>query len=157
MGKQMNEEVIFSSIDDQPAHGLSYAIIGARYSDKWIFVYHNRRGNWGMPAGHVENGEAPDDTAERELVEETGAVNYIIEPVATYTVLRDGAAGSGRLYYAVVSELGEIIDREEIGEIQFADSLPANVAFPGVHRLLFDYLEKYHITRGGRERVADSL
>lgn len=146
----MNEKVIFSSPDDQPAHGCTYVIVGARYRDKWIFVYHNRRANWGMPAGHVESGETPEVTAERELVEETGAVRYIIEPVATYTVIRDGAAGSGRLYYAIVSELGEIIDTEEIGRIQLADSLPGDVAFPGVHSLLFEYLERYHNRRSGR-------
>ncbi|MCA1756622.1 MAG: NUDIX domain-containing protein [Bacteroidales bacterium] len=147
----MNEEVLFSSNDDQPPHGFTYAIIGARYLGKWVFVYHNRRGNWGMPAGHVEAGETPDETAERELVEETGAVSYIIEPVATYTVIRDGAAGSGRLYYAIIRELGEIIDREEIGSIQFADQLPEDVAFPGVHRLLFNFLESYHLKRGDKE------
>lgn len=146
----MSEQVIFSSTDDQPAHGFTYAIVGARYRDKWIFVYHNRRGNWGMPAGHVEIGETPEVTAERELVEETGAVRYTIEPVATYTVIRDGVEGSGRLYYAIVSELGEIIDTEEIGRIQLSSTLPDDVAFPGVHTLLFDYLERYHNNRSGK-------
>ena len=143
----MESEIIFSSCDEQPDHRLIYAIIGARYHDKWIFVYHNRRHNWGMPAGHIESGEDPADTAERELVEETGAISYLIEPVATYTVVRNGEAGAGRLYYAVVSELGEIIDTEEIGDIMLADNLPGDIAFPEVHRSLFNYLDQYHKNR----------
>ena len=148
----MIPEIIFSSYDDQNEHGLTYVIIGARYHDKWIFVYHNRRQNWGMPAGHIESGEMPAETAERELVEEAGAVSYIIEPVATYTVIRNGIAGSGKLFYAVVSELGEIIDREEIGDIMLSDKLPGDIAFPEVHRSLFDYLEWYHQNRGASNK-----
>lgn len=143
----MGSEIIFSSCDDQPDHKLVYAIIGTRYNDKWIFVYHNRRQNWGMPAGHIESGEDPDEAAERELVEETGAISYSIEPVATYLIIRNGETGAGRLYYAVVSELGKIIDTEEIGDIMLADNLPGDIAFPEVHRSLFNYLERYHQNR----------
>ncbi|MFP4145662.1 MAG: bis(5'-nucleosyl)-tetraphosphatase [Phycisphaeraceae bacterium] len=38
---------------------------------KYLLVQH-RGGHWGFPKGHPEPGEAPRETARRELVEETG-------------------------------------------------------------------------------------
>ena len=39
-------------------------------------------GNWGFPKGHIERGEAPADTARREVTEETGIVDLdLIAPL----------------------------------------------------------------------------
>ncbi len=52
----------------------SYGIIPLRkYRGKWqtLLVKHGK-GHWAFPKGHPEEGEKPEQTAEREFTEETG-------------------------------------------------------------------------------------
>jgi len=137
----MKTEVTFNSPTYMPVHGLTYVIIGARYSGRWIFVFHNRRKGYSLPAGHIDEGEDPDVAARRELAEESGALEFTISCIATYTVVSGKVAGSGRLYYAEVSEIGEIIDTDEIGNIIFSDSIPEGVIFPEIQEPLFNRLK----------------
>ena len=39
---------------------------------KYLLVYGKKSGKWGFPKGHQENNETVEDTAIRELYEETG-------------------------------------------------------------------------------------
>ncbi|TFH38012.1 MAG: NUDIX domain-containing protein [Bacteroidia bacterium] len=136
----MNPVITFSPPGYLPDHGIGYVIIGARYRGQWIFVYHNRRKSWGLPAGHIDGGENPDIAARRELEEETGALEFNIDCLSTYTVISENSIGSGRLYFAEVEKLGEIQDREEIGDIICSDNIPGGVAFPEVQEALFNHL-----------------
>ena len=65
-----------SSVRDQ-----SYGIIPVREVDgEWqIFVIKHIGGHWGFPKGHPEEGEHPNQSAERELTEESGlkVVRYL--------------------------------------------------------------------------------
>ena len=47
-------------------------------NDKVLVIKHNM-GHWGMPKGHVENAETEEETAMREVFEETGVTAKIIE------------------------------------------------------------------------------
>jgi 8-oxo-dGTP diphosphatase len=55
---------------------LKFAVIAARYQEKWIFCRHKERVTWEIPGGHREVGEDILDTARRELYEETGAIYF---------------------------------------------------------------------------------
>lgn len=55
----------------------AYAI--AFDGDEFLMVWHERRGGWEMPGGHVEPGETSEQAAAREFLEEAG---YEIEVVA---------------------------------------------------------------------------
>jgi 8-oxo-dGTP diphosphatase len=55
-----------------------YAI--AFKGDEFLMVWHNGRGGWEMPGGHVEEGESSEQAAAREFIEEAG---YEIEIIAT--------------------------------------------------------------------------
>lgn len=46
--------------------------------DKVLLIHHNL-GHWGFPKGHVELGETEEETARREVFEETGINASIIE------------------------------------------------------------------------------
>ena len=46
---------------------LKYAVIAARYKDKWVFVKHRERDTLEVPGGHREAGENIAQTAAREL------------------------------------------------------------------------------------------
>ncbi|MDZ7739917.1 MAG: NUDIX domain-containing protein [Bacteroidales bacterium] len=134
----------FHSPDYMPACGLTFVIIGARYKDMWVFVRHRKRNGYELPAGHIDPDEDPDVAAARELGEETGAVNFDIQCIATYTVSGDDGFRAGRLYYAGIRTLGQERDEDEIGEVVFATSLPSELSFPFVQGKLFAYLERYH-------------
>ena len=44
-----------------------------------ILLVHHNLGHYGMPKGHVELGETEEETALREVFEETGISSYIID------------------------------------------------------------------------------
>lgn len=52
----------------------SYGIVPLRFfRKKWqILLVHHHSGHWAFPKGGAEGGESPQQTAERELQEETG-------------------------------------------------------------------------------------
>ena len=116
---------------------LTYSVISARYRAKWIFVRHQKRSTWEISGGHIEKGETSLEAARRELFEETGAIKFTIDCVATYSVTIDGDTGWGRLYIAEVSELGPIPDISEIAKISFSDRLPELLTYPDIQPHLF--------------------
>ena len=63
---------------------LKFAVIIARTNGKYVFCKHKSRDTLEVPGGHREAGETILETARRELYEETGAVEYRIEPVCVY-------------------------------------------------------------------------
>ncbi len=127
-----------------PECGLTYVIIGARYTNMWMFIKHKHRMSYELPAGHIKNTEDAGDAARREMEEETGALRYNIECIATYTVSEDGRLRAGRLYYAGIESVGNERDDSEIDEVILSSSLPPDLGFPDVQSVLFEYLEKYH-------------
>lgn len=44
----------------------------------FILLVHHNEGHWGIPKGHMENGECEEETAIREVHEETGILSEII-------------------------------------------------------------------------------
>ena len=52
----------------------------------WEKNFDKERDTFEVPGGHREPGEKIEDTAVRELKEETGAVDFNIKPVCVYSV-----------------------------------------------------------------------
>jgi 8-oxo-dGTP diphosphatase len=79
-------------------------------------------------------------------MEETGALKFKLDCIATYAVIMDGLTGYGRLYLAEVFEMGEIPDISEIAEVILLDRLPENLTYPDIQPVLFrksvEHLEK---------------
>ena len=120
-----------------PGGKLRYSVISARFKGKWIFVRNSMRSTWEICGGHIEEGESPDETARRELMEETGSQKFSLECVATYSVEKDGITGYGRLYFAEVTVLGSIPEGSEIAERIMGDELPENLTYPDIQPELF--------------------
>lgn len=139
-------EVKFYNALFRPETKLTYSVISAKFEDKWIFVRHNKRSTWEIAGGHIEAGETSSEAAGRELMEETGALKFDLECIATYSVTIDGETGWGRLYIAAVTEIGPIPDISEIAEMRLADNLPENLTHPDIQPHLFnktvDFLNK---------------
>lgn len=126
-----------------PDDKLTFSVIAARFEGLWIFVRHYKRSSWEIPGGHIEKGETSYKAACRELNEETGAIVFNIDCVATYSVDKNEERGFGRLYFAEVSRLGPIPDISEIAEIILSDHLPENLTHPDIQPHLFNRIISY--------------
>ena len=65
---------------------LKFTVILAKYQGKWVFCKHKERDTYEMPGGHRETGEDILFAAKRELMEETGALDFDINPMCVYSV-----------------------------------------------------------------------
>jgi len=139
-------EVNFYDPQFIPDTKLTYSVISARYNSNWIFVRHQMRSTWEIAGGHIEKDESSAAAAGRELMEETGAIRFNLDCIATYSVTIDGETGWGRLYIAEVFEIGPIPDISEIAEMKLSDHLPENLTHPDIQPHLFnktiDFLNK---------------
>lgn len=111
---------------------LKYAVIAAFYKNKYVFVRHKDRDTLEIPGGHHESGETIEQTARRELYEETGAEEFTLTPVCVYSF-----SDYGMLYYAQITRFGEKPD-SEIAEVKLLDSLPDNWTYPDIQPKLIE-------------------
>lgn len=122
---------------DREPGKISYVVIAARHKGGWLFVRHRRRGGYELPAGHPEPGEDTVDAAVRELMEETGACGFVMEPVTYYSVDSGTGRQYGRLFYAEVDKLGDVSDTSEIEAVKIFRRLPRRLSLPEVMTFLF--------------------
>jgi 8-oxo-dGTP diphosphatase len=133
----------FYEPDYQPDRKLIYAIIAATYKGKWVFVRHHKRNTFEIAGGHIEEGESSFQAAERELMEETGAIRFSLFCICTYSVTMNNETGFGRLYFADIDEIGDIPDNSEIGEVILSDTLPENLTHPFIQPYLFKKVKEF--------------
>ncbi|MBE6153998.1 MAG: NUDIX domain-containing protein [Firmicutes bacterium] len=112
---------------------LTRVICVSEYNGKWVYSRHKERGTWEIPGGHIEEGETWLEAAKRELYEETGAIDVVIEPICLYKI-----STFGILCYAKIIKFDKIPDFE-MEEIGLFDSEPDNLTYKDAHHL---FLEK---------------
>ena len=140
-GERMTK-VTFHRPSEVPNDSLKFAVIAARYQDKWVCCRHKERTTWEIPGGHREDGETIEETARRELYEETGAADAEIKCVASYGVEKDGEISFGMLFYADIHSLGTLPD-SEIGEIKLFDVLPERLTYPEIQPELYHSVQAW--------------
>jgi len=121
---------------------LTYVIIGARENENWIFVRHEERKSWELPAGHIEKNETALEAAKRELHEETGCTHSNIRSIYDYSVKSNGILNYGRLFFAEIIHRGPLPD-SEIAEIKIQKTSPEPPTYPEAHKSFIDVLEKF--------------
>lgn len=117
----------------------TFSIIVSRYRGQWVWVKHKERNTWELPAGHLEPGETPMETAHRELFEETGALDFSIDPIVSYEGIYLGKPIFGMIFLAKILKIGPLPDFE-IGEIRFFNGIPDELTYPQIQPAFFNYI-----------------
>lgn len=136
------EVKFYDTIEDKL---LKFAVIVAKSNGKWVFCKHKERDTYECPGGHREADENIDDTAKRELYEETGAIDYTIRPICVYSVTApdnfNGVETFGKLYFADISTF-EAELHSEIEKIVLFNELPTKWTYPQIQPLLLKEVER---------------
>ncbi len=140
---------------------LKFAVVITKYQGKWVFCKHKDRDTLEVPGGHRELGEEIEETARRELYEETGALRYTIDPLGIYSVTSpdsfDGEETFGKLFYAQVEEFEEEL-HSEIEKIVITDELPENWTYPEIQTELLEFWKgKMDNSNWGRQVIEKAL
>lgn len=126
-----------------PDERLTFAVSVASFGGKYLFCRHSQRSTWECPGGHIEAGETPLQAARRELYEETGATEAVVEPVCIYSVEAENRSPSfGLLCRARVKTMGKIPSGSEIAQVCLFDSLPENWTYPEIVPRLLEYVRE---------------
>jgi 8-oxo-dGTP diphosphatase len=126
---------------------LKFAVIISKSDGKWVFCKHKERDTYEIPGGHRENGEKIEDTAKRELNEETGAEIFNIEPICVYSVTgknrvnETGEESFGMLYYADIKSFNQEL-HSEMEKIVLLDELPTEWTYPLIQPFLIKEFER---------------
>ena len=143
----MTKVQFYDRVDDGT---LRFAVIVTKTNGHWVFCKHRERATLEVPGGHREPGEKITDTAKRELYEETGAVDFSIEPVCVYSVTApgnsDGQETFGMLFYADVKTFEKEL-HSEIERIVIQDEMPEKWTYPEIQ----PYLMREVLKRTGRK------
>ena len=128
----MTEVKFYDDIEDKL---LKFAVIISKTQNQYVFCKHKDRDTWEVPGGHREHGEKIIDTAKRELYEETGALEFDIEPICVYSVTApdnfDGRESFGMLFFADI-KCFETELHSEIERIVITSELPEMWTYPDI-------------------------
>ena len=139
----MNNQITVRFYDFVNDEKLKYAVIAAKYQNKWVFCKHKERDTYEIPGGHREQGETIDEAARRELFEETGALQFNLKPICVYAVenAQDQSKTFGMLYFANITEINAEL-KNEIEKIELFDDLPTSLTYPLIQPFLFERAKK---------------
>ena len=118
---------------DKPRHEQLAALIGRT----------DRRGRmlWSLPKGHVEQGETPEQTAAREVAEETGIQGDVLAALGSidYWFVTEGRRVHKTVHHYLLSFAGgELCDEDvEVTEVAWVPvaELPSRLAYADERRL----------------------
>ena len=129
---------------------------------RYLLIKNKRSANWGFPKGHIESGESREDTARREVLEETG-IHIDILPgfvaISEYT-LQNKVEKSVTIFVAATHDTQTKIQREEIADYIWLgyDAAMEQLKFENDRRILTEadtFLNGNGLTAAGK--VGDAV
>jgi len=112
-----------------------------------LLIRHLNGGHWAFPKGHVENGETEEETALREILEETGLTVQLdsgYRKVVTYSPRRDVVKDV--VYFVAIADQSEAVAQEgEISRVKWVDMADAvtHVSYDNDKQVLMGAIEHY--------------
>jgi len=107
---------------------------------KELLLIHQVKGHWGLPKGHVEENETEEQTAIREVKEETN-IDVIIEKNRRYSmryIVKENVEKEVVLFVAKSITNDIVVQQEEVLEAKWfkIDDAIANITFENSKELL---------------------
>lgn len=120
----------------------NYVVIITRFNGKLVWVRQKGRTTWEIPGGHVEQNEFPEQAAQRELREETGATQFTMSSLCDFIIEIGANRSYNRLFFADVIKMGYLKD-SEIEEVEFFERIPSLLTHGHIQPLLLIEAKKY--------------
>jgi 8-oxo-dGTP pyrophosphatase MutT (NUDIX family) len=113
-----------------------------------LLIRHLNGGHWAFPKGHVEKGETEEQTALREILEETGLAVELdnrYRQVVSYSPKKDVVKNVVYFVATASSDAATVAQEEEISQIVWVDMHNAAdyVSFDNDKKVLLGAIEHY--------------
>lgn len=113
-----------------------------------LLIRHLNGGHWAFPKGHVEKGETEEQTALREILEETGLAVELdnrYRQVVSYSPKKDVVKDVVYFVATASSDAATVAQEEEISQIVWVDMHKAAdyVSFDNDKKVLLGAIEHY--------------
>ncbi|MFT8593112.1 MAG: NUDIX hydrolase [Bifidobacterium sp.] len=147
----------FASLDNQDLPVVrEYSAGGLIFNEKQevaIIARHSRSGHleWCLPKGHIEKGETPEQTAVREVHEETGILGEVQESIATidYWFTGTNQRIHKLVHHFVLTQTGGFLtvegdpdhEAEQAAWVSFND-LESVLSYPNERKIVWLYARK---------------
>jgi len=124
-------------VDETSAGGLVVADDGVTGPRAALIGRTDRRGRllWSLPKGHIEEGETPEDTAVREVAEETGIIGEVVAPlgIIDFWFVADGRRVHKTVHHFLLRAIGGALSDADIEVTEVAwvplDELSGRLAY----------------------------
>lgn len=124
---------MFLHFGEPPGHIGEIAFVScvAHQQGRILFCKWRDSDIWVVPGGRVEPGERPEETARRELLEETGATLKTLDTLCHIHCFMFNATYWGIAYFGKIETLGTPTDLTEVSEARLFSCFPENPTAPG--------------------------
>nr|WP_223207854.1 NUDIX hydrolase [Actinopolyspora erythraea] len=143
-------------MDETSAGGL---VVDSGWESAAVIGRSDRRGRllWSLPKGHIESGETPEETAAREVSEETGIIGRVIRPIGTidYWFVADNRRVHKTVHHFLLVAVGGDLSDEDVEVTEVAwmplGELDRALAYDDERRLVQHAIALFGPGRGSAE------